>query len=414
MSEAKIKLEEIASQEYIINKIKELENRLPNSLLEELKEKLVKSDLKLTKKEVEEILERVVTEYEESLVEPGEAVGTVAAQSIGEPSTQMTLRTFHYAGVREFDITLGLPRLIEIVDARRTPSTPIMTIYLDKEHRYDKEKAMEVAQKIEYTTIENVIKSVELDLATFSIMLELDPDMLENKGLTADRIVRALHRLKGEVQVKENIIYFTPSDVTDLTKLRKIRDRVLELKLKGIKGIKRVVIRKENNEYILVAEGSNLAAVLNVDGVDPSRTMTNDIHEIAEVLGIEAARNAIMNEIIRVLEEQGLDVDIRHIMLVADVMTATGKVRQIGRHGVSGEKESVLARAAFEVTVKHLVDAAVKGAMDELKGVAENVIVGSNLVPVGSGMVSLLMSIRQLQKENTLKDKTLSELKEGE
>ena len=186
-------------------------------------------------------------------------------------------------------------------------------------------------------------------------------------------------------------MYFTPANVTDLIKLRKIRDRVLGLKLKGIKGIRRVVVRKEGDEYTLVAEGSNLSAVLNVDGVDPTRTTTNDIHEIAEVLGIEAARNAIINEMVRVLEEQGLDVDIRHIMLVADIMTMTGKVRQIGRHGVSGEKESVLAKAAFEVTVKHLVDAAVRGAKDELRGVAENVIVGSNLAPIGSGMVQLLV-----------------------
>ncbi|MCD6509446.1 MAG: DNA-directed RNA polymerase subunit A'' [Thermoprotei archaeon] len=390
MSKAKAKLD-FVTLDLVRKRLGELRDLLPASLIRELEDKLVNSGIKLTEEELDLILRRVLEEYEDSLVEPGEAVGTVAAQSLGEPSTQMTLRTFHYAGVREFDITLGLPRLIEIVDARRTPSTPIMVIYLDERHRHDREKALEVAQRIEYTTIENVIKSIELDLATFTIVLELDPEILENKGLTVDHITRALQRLKGEVSVDGYTVYFTPANVTDLIKLRKIRDRVLGLKLKGIKGIRRVVVRKEGDEYTLVAEGSNLSAVLNVDGVDPTRTTTNDIHEIAEVLGIEAARNAIINEMVRVLEEQGLDVDIRHIMLVADIMTMTGKVRQIGRHGVSGEKESVLAKAAFEVTVKHLVDAAVRGAKDELKGVAENVIVGSNLAPIGSGMVQLLV-----------------------
>ncbi len=386
---SKSKLARYLSEREIRKRINALRGKLPPSLIDELKKKL--SGLKLTREQLDRILSKVLQEYEEALVEPGEAVGTVAAQSIGEPSTQMTLRTFHYAGVREFSITLGLPRLIEIVDARRTPSTPLMTIYLDEAHRHDPKKALEVAQRIEYTTIENVTKSVELDLNTLSIIIELDPEMLENKGLSTEHVVRALQRLKGEITVKGNVISFTPAEITDLAKLRKLKDRILGLKLKGIKGIKRIIIRKEGEEYVLIAEGSNLAAVLGVEGVDPTRTVTNDIHEIAEVLGIEAARNAIIEEMKRVLEEQGLDVDIRHIMLVADIMTLTGRVRQIGRHGVSGEKESVLARAAFEVTVKQLVEASIKGTVDELRGVAENVIIGSNLVPIGSGMVKLLM-----------------------
>jgi len=125
-------------------------------------------------------------------------------------------------------------------------------------------------------------------------------------------------------------------------------------------------------------------------GVDHKRTITNDIHEIEKVLGIEAARAAIINEIMKVLEDQGLDVDIRHILLIADMMTRTGRVRQVGRHGVSGEKPSVLARAAFEVTVKHLLEGAARGEIDELKGITENVIVGQ-IIPLGTGIVELYM-----------------------
>jgi len=132
---------------------------------------------------------------------------------------------------------------------------------------------------------------------------------------------------------------------------------------------------------------------MRVKGVDPTRTITNNIHEIEKVLGIEAARQALINEIMNVLEEQGLDVDIRHVMLVADLMTRTGTVKQVGRHGVTGEKPSVLARAAFEVTVKHLLDAAARGERDELKGVAENVIIGQ-LIPLGTSMVKLIMKRR--------------------
>ncbi len=370
---------------------------LPESILNELYEKLAKFIEKYgyDEKIIKRIIDEVEKEYKRNLVEPGEAVGIVAAQSIGEPSTQMTLRTFHFAGVREFNITLGLPRLIEIVDARKKPSTPIMKIYLDEKHRYDKEKALEVARKIELTTIETVAKKIELDYATMSIIIELDPEMLKDRGLTAKDVVRALRKIKGKegsVSLEGNTVIFETA-AKDWLKFRRIYDKVISLRLKGVKGINRVIVKRDEktNEYYLIAEGSNLASVLTIPGVDPTRTTTNNIHEIAEVLGIEAARNAIIKEMMDVLQEQGLDVDIRHVMLVADIMTLTGRVRQVGRHGVVGEKESVLARAAFETTVKHLIDAAARAEIDELRGVAENVVVGSTLISVGTGLTEILM-----------------------
>jgi len=371
-------------------------DKLPPSLTEQLINKL--KGKKINKEQLLTIINRVIEEYRKSLVEPGEAVGVVAAQSIGEPSTQMTLRTFHLAGVREFNVTLGLPRLIEIVDARRSPSTPLMTIYLDEKHRKSREKALEVARKIQLTTIENVAKNIAIDYLEFAIIIDLDEEMMADRDVDIKTVAKALEKIKGkggEVEVDEvnNRIIFRPP-ITDYVKLRKMFERVRGLRLKGVKGIKRVVVRKEKDEYVLIAEGSNLAAVLAIDGVDYTRTVTNNIHEIAEVLGIEAARQAIIREMMDVLEEQGLEVDIRHIMLVADIMTSTGRVRQIGRHGASGEKASVLARAAFEVTVKHLLEAAARGEVDKLRGVAENVIVGSDLIPVGSGMVELYMRWR--------------------
>jgi DNA-directed RNA polymerase subunit A" len=166
-------------------------------------------------------------------------------------------------------------------------------------------------------------------------------------------------------------------------------EKIKKISLKGIEGIKRVVIRKEGDEYVLYTEGSALRKVIQFEGVDPARTKTNNINEIGEVLGIEAARNAIINEATDTLREQGLSVDVRHIMLVADIMTVDGEVKQIGRHGVSGEKASVLARAAFEVTVNHILDAAVRGDVDDLRGVTENVIVGQP-IQLGTGDVQLV------------------------
>ncbi len=369
-----------------------LVGRVPPKIVDEAKQVLRK--YKLTREELERILNEIVKEYESSTVDPGEAVGTVAAQSIGEPSTQMTLRTFHYAGVREFNVTLGLPRLIELVDAKKTPSTPLMYVYLDEEHKYDKEKAKAIAREIEMTKVENVAKRVDVDIFSNAVIIELDPAMLEDKGLRVEDVKKALERLRSkkarvtvsEVNPYEIIIQF--EEGIDPTKIEKIRDRILKMKIKGIKGINKVIIQKRDNEYVLVCEGSNLAAIMNVKGVDYRRVRTNNIKEVEEVLGIEAARTLLIEEIMNVLEEQGLDVDIRHVMLVADMMTRTGTVKQIGRHGVSGEKPSVLARAAFEVTIKQLVDAATRGEVDYIRGVAESVIVGE-YIPVGTSRVKL-------------------------
>ncbi|MEM1884545.1 MAG: DNA-directed RNA polymerase subunit A'', partial [Candidatus Jordarchaeales archaeon] len=357
-------------------------------LEQKLKERA--EEVQFTPQDVEEIVKKVKKEYLKSLLEPEEAVGIVAAQSIGEPGTQMTLRTFHYAGVAELNVTLGLPRLIEIIDARRNPSTPMMVIYLDEEHRFDLEKAKEVQRRIEVTKIENVASSVEIDRITGQIVIHLDPELLEDKGLSVDEVVEALERFnKGEVECEGFTVYLTPR-VEGLIELYKLVEGVRGVTLKGVSGVERVVVKKEKGEYVLYSEGSNLADVLKVPGVDVRRTYSNHIHEVASVLGIEAARNVIIREAMNVLKEQGLDVDIRHILLVADLMTMNGEVQQIGRHGVSGEKESVLARAAFETTVKHLIEASVKGEIDKLRGVVENVIIGQ-IIPVGTGAVELLM-----------------------
>ncbi|WP_297512421.1 DNA-directed RNA polymerase subunit A'' [Thermococcus sp.] len=369
---------------------------LPASVKEELYEKLVKYNEKydLKKAEVEAIIEETVKEYQNALVEPGEAIGTVAAQSIGEPSTQMTLNTFHYAGVAEINVTLGLPRIIEIVDARKNPSTPIMTVYLDEKHRYDREKALEVARRIEGTTLENLAREETIDILNFEFIVEIDPERLEKAGLDMERVKRKLESSfkSAEFEVEGYTLIVRPKKVTKLSDLRKLAEKVKKHRLKGLSGVGKTIIRKEGDEYVIYTEGSNFKQVLKVPGVDPTRTRTNNIHEIAEVLGIEAARNAIIEEIVNTMREQGLEVDVRHIMLVADIMTLDGVILPIGRHGVVGEKASVLARAAFEITTQHLFEAAERGETDPLNGVVENVLIGQP-VPVGTGIVKLAMNL---------------------
>ncbi len=359
---------------------------LPPSMKEAIQNGL--KGLPVSSEQLEDIVSQVASDYEHSKVEPCEAVGVVAAQSIGEPGTQMTMRTFHYAGVAEINVTLGLPRLIEIVDARKIPSTPTMTIKLNQDYAHDRDLAREVAWAIESSSILH-LGSIATDLAEMNVIIELNPSALEQRKITAEEVASRLKEETGlNVDQKENLLVMVPKEPS-YRDLLQLVEKIKRLSLKGVEGIKRVVIRKEGDEYILYTEGSSIKKVMQFEGVDPARIKTNNISEIGEVLGIEAARNAIINEATDTLREQGLSVDVRHIMLVADIMTVDGELKQIGRHGVSGEKASVLARAAFEVTVNHILDAAIRGDVDDLKGVTENVIVGQP-IQLGTGDVTLV------------------------
>ncbi|MEM2320920.1 MAG: DNA-directed RNA polymerase subunit A' [Candidatus Bathyarchaeia archaeon] len=380
---------EPAPIEYIEGQVNRVKNEITPLLAQELVEGL--SALGLSKEGVDLAVNLAVERYKRALVEPGEAVGVVAAQSIGEPGTQMTLRTFHYAGVREQNVTLGLPRLIEIVDARREPSTPIMTIYLDEDHKKSREKATEVAQRILHTTLEDISEETYIDPETGSLIIRLSERNMSERGITLEYLSKEANISNCSIKFEGNTIIIEPKKKIDA---KKLLSRVMAYHVRGIPGIKRVYVTEEKGEWIIRTDGSGLSKVLEVIGVDPMRTTTNNIHEIEKTLGIEAARNAIIEEAMGVLQEQGLGVDIRHIMLVADMMTATGTVRQIGRHGVSGEKPSVLARAAFEITVPNIVEAAIRGEIDPLKGVTENVIVGQT-IPVGTGLVDIYMTAPQ-------------------
>jgi DNA-directed RNA polymerase subunit A" len=356
----------------------------------------------ITDDQFDKIMAQVVKEYKHTRIEPCEAVGVIAAQSIGEPGTQMTMRTFHYAGVAEINVTLGLPRLIEIMDARKEPSTPTMTIYLREGYSTDRDKARQVSWHIEAAPLQE-FGDIETDMANMQIVVKLNKQVCDKRKITVEEILDAgpkkirdrRHYRDFEVDPdpeyrKEGKLVFLPKDRGSYQNLFQLKEHVRNVIVQGIDDIERVVVRKEAGEYILYTEGSNLKDVFAVRGVDTSRTRTNNINEISHVLGIEAARNSIINEALATLGEQGIMVDVRHIMLVADMMCMEGEVKQIGRHGIAGEKESVLSRAAFEVTVNHLLDAAVAHEADVLCGVTENVIVGQP-IQLGTGDVKLVV-----------------------
>ena len=369
--------------------------QVPDTVYDELKSEL--EGKKLTKSQLEQIIKEIVNSYEFAQIDPGSAVGTVAAQSIGEPGTQMTLQTFHYSGVAEMSVLRGLPRLIEILDARKNPSTPTMTIYLDEVTEKSENLAKQVARRIELTTVNKVAQSITHSFSEGTVRIKLGSVLLEDKDTDAQTVMKKIQLRRKECNVEidaedKEMIIITPLKELKFSDLPKLAEKVREIPIKGIKNVNRVVVMKsKENKYYLQSEGSNFSELLRIPGVDPTRCYTTDINQIAETLGIEAARNALVRESLSVMKEQGLDVDKRHVMLVSDLMSHTGEILQIGRHGVSGKKSSVFARAAFEVTVKHLLDAAVHGEYDPLEGITENVIVGQTIA-LGTGIVDLTMS----------------------
>jgi DNA-directed RNA polymerase subunit A" len=389
----------------------EMESAIDAAVLPDLTKKQIRDALDgktITDEEFAEILKLVESEFKSTRIEPLEAVGVIAAQSIGEPGTQMTMRTFHYAGVAEINVTLGLPRLIEIMDARREPSTPTMTVHLSDEYNNDRDKARMVSWQIEAAPLHE-FGDIITDMENMQVLVKLNKAVCDKRKISVDVISETAPRkirerrhyrdFEAESNIDEAIITFTPKDRESYQNLFQLAEHVRNVIVQGIDDIERVVVRKESGEYILYTEGSNLKDVFEVAGVDTSRTRTNNISEISQVLGIEAARNAIIAEALSTLGEQGIRVDVRHIMLVSDMMCMDGEVKQIGRHGIAGEKESVLSRAAFEVTVNHLLDAAVANEVDELNGVTENVIVGQP-IQLGTGDVKLIARPRNQENSN--------------
>lgn len=369
-------------------------NKLPQKLLDEIEQNCPAGKIK-------KVAERVFEEYNKIQIDAGESVGLVAAQSLGEPSTQMTLNTFHFAGVAEMNVTTGLPRIIEIIDGRKEPSTPMMEVYLKPPYNKGKD-VREIAISIKETSLGDLTKEFSINIVDLRVDVTLDQERLKEHNITTNEVMKAVEKAVKDITLKETengtlTIKRKKKENATLNELYILKERLKEAYIKGIKDIKQVLPVKRKEESLIITAGTNLKKIFELEEVDSARTTSNNIHEIQDVLGIEAAREGIINEITKVIDSQGLEIDLRHIMLIADTMCSSGTIRGVTRYGVVSEKASVLARASFETPIRHLVNAALTGEEDLLTSVVENVML-NQAVPVGTGLPGLVVKTKQ-QKE---------------
>jgi len=334
-----------------------------------------------------------------NLVHAGEPVGVVAAQSIGEPGTQMIISSFHLAGMASQMATAGLPRMIELIDARKKPVSPLTSVYLKDKIKNDFEKASELARKLNEVKMSSITKHVIENFGKGSVVIILDTQRLEAYDLTVKGVESKINKLlKVDTESNEKKITVNLHK-KDIKYIREMAMKIMNLTVSGVEGAGTCVLQQDEKtgEYYILTDKSNLGPFLEIDEVDKSRIYTNDVFEMYRVFGIEAARNTLANEILLTLSQQGILVSPRHILLLADAMTYSGEIKNVGRHGLTGEKKSVFARAAYEETVKHLINAAAFGEVDMMKGVTESILVGKQIA-LGTGRVKLTIKKEDLAK----------------
>lgn len=293
------------------------------------------------------------------------------------------------------NVTTGLPRIIEIFDASKEIKTPMMEIHLDKAHN-DLESIKKFAATIKETTFGELVEEYGFNIFEQSLRIKLNAGLLEDFDVSTKDLAKVIKPKSKNFQANttdDEITLSYKGKPEEVKEVYHLKEKLRNIKVKGIKGIKQVLPVKRGEEYIILTSGSNLKEILSMKEVDLARTISNDIHEIYEVLGIEAARQAIIDEVYKVIEAQGLNIDVRHIMLVADIMCTAGKVKGITRYGVVSEKASVLARASFETPIKHLINAALEGEVDPLASVVENVMINQP-VPLGTGLPGLVTKMK--------------------
>jgi len=406
------------------------------------------------------LLSTIVLTYKRAIVAPGEMVGMIAGQSIGEVSTQMTLNTFHFAGVAsKSNVTRGVPRIEEILSLSSEPKNPSLTIYLKEEEETQKEKAQTIMYMIEHTKLVEIVKSIEIcfdpdDLNTlisedkdtiqqyrafesmvascaevnlandenekskWVIRMEMDPEIMLEKNITMDDVNftinncyenqincvysdynadKLVFRIRMNEVIKNNSGKSAgaktklPLDQSDqIYILKNFQDQLLQnVVLRGIKGINKVILRKikdnvveKNGLYkrediwVLDTIGTNLLEILGIDYIDNTRTFSNDIVEIYNVLGIEAARQAIYNELVDVIEFDGAYINYHNYSVLVDRMTFTSKMISIFRHGINNDNIGPIAKASFEETPEMFLKAARHAELDTLKGISANVMCG--------------------------------------
>ena len=344
-------------------------------------------------------------------IPPAESIGIITAQSFGEPSTQMALNVFHFAGVAEMQVTSGLPRLIEIFDARRTPSTPEMEIFIDKKYNNEND-AKVLAEKIREVKLKDIVKEIKINFSDKKIEAVIENKALKMVHSSIETIVKRLNeegKFSNKYKISGNSIIFDGKNL-DFKEIYKLKEKIKETQISGISGISQILVVKRDNNYVILTAGTNLAEIIKFKEVDKTRTISNDLHEVSEVFGLEVARATIIKEIKKVLDSQGLDINNRHLILIADAMTSDGSVKGITRMGIISQKSSILARASFETPIKQFVNATLKENKDELNSVIENIILNQP-VPVGTGLPGLMVKVTgPLTDEKPKSDKSVIHL----
>jgi len=375
----------------------------------------------MTRAEFGDFLRKCLDKYQRAQAEPATAVGAVGAQSIGEPGTQMTLKTFHFAGVASMNITQGVPRIKEIINAAKTVSTPIIKAELVDP--YDLEKARVVKGRIERTFLSGVCSCIEeiFDVNSCFVSVKLDLKNIRKLYLNVHaHSVRQSILAAPKLKLKENEVMIasaseirinpprTGRDDNVLLELHRLNAMVQDIIVCGIKEVTRAIItQKEDGEktaeekkagrpcYRLLVEGAGLLAVMGTEGVRGDLTRSNHIMEVEKTQGVEAARQTIMDEIQYTMGQHGMDIDSRHVSLLSDIMSFRGEILGITRFGVPRMKQSVLMLASFEKTTDHLFEAAVHSREDAINGVSECIIMG---IPIrlGTGLFKLLQRVPRI------------------
>lgn len=376
------------------------------------KVKAVNQVLRISERCLRQFLAQCLTKYEKAKIEPGSAVGAVGAQSIGEPGTQMTLKTFHFAGVASMNVTLGVPRIKEIINASKNISTPIITCTLVTKN--DERAARVVKGRMEKTYLSDIIHYIEDVCASDDsyVSIRIDYRTIEalQLELTVDDIINALVKAKLKIsrqdinaignKIRIYVRELGPKE-RSMKEERDVYIRVQALKralpdvvVNGYPNAVRAVVKKNDKtgENELLVEGYGLRQCMNTDGVVGTQTKSNHIMEMREVLGIEAARGSIIGEVSYTMREHGMDIDPRHMQLLGDVMTYKGEVLGITRFGLAKMRDSVLQLASFEKTTDHLFDAAFHMKTDEVQGVSECIILGQSMT-IGTGSFGVVRKL---------------------
>ena len=483
---------------------------------------------KVSRKTLETFVISCLEKYRAAQVEPGHAVGAVGAQSIGEPGTQMTLKTFHFAGVAGMSLTQGVPRIKEIINASKDISTPIITCNLAR-HGVDRSISEQLGRivkgRIEALYLEDVAEKIDiiwykslfgllsiqisleainrlsLDLTVAGVcqrikdhrrfkgkdihlyvqgndrvILQLDgpPETKKSSAVKLEelhirepflrlqhlkRLLPSVHVLghpravravvtaqddpkseeikrtlasivEAEKKEGDTIADAKREEVNDIeitgTQTRKARGGLSkETKIKQDPGIKQEenevplsekppkILAEDNAKsskpvqmHKVMVEGYGLRDCMSTDGVDPYTTSTNSIIETLDVLGIEAARTKIIQEMQQVTKD--LSIDPRHMALLADVMTYKGEVLGITRFGLAKMRDSVLQLASFEKTADHVFDAGSAGKIDPIEGVSECVVVGKTM-GVGTGSAEVVRNMHWREMDTSMQPTTFEE-----